>query len=460
MNAKRLAASGSDSKLHSWLSTKIYAKYWRLHFYAGLLMTPMILWLCITGILYILTPQIESLMYKDLFNVAPAESTAPLEAQLAAARSAYPDLFATAFHPSKAPGQTAYVVMTTMMEAHMTGMRHTGPTENVDVFVNPYTAQVVGALPEEQRYSRVIMNWHGNLYLGEFGRVLTELGTVWALVLVLTGLYLWIPQRSAKIWGVWLPRIKQWKGRIWWRDFHTVGGMYLSILMALFLVTALMITFASGTIFALTRVALRQTTPAAPKGLQSVQIEGKSRITLDQLIPLVQTNGMSQSYMISLPVMEDGLYKISADNGMARPEQRQDITVDQYTGAVMFSTSWKEYPFLTKLTVWGLSFHFGDLLGVTNQVLGVLACLGLIFFTLSGVVMWLKRRPANAWGLPKPVLEGNKPFPRGLMVLMVGLCIWQPMLGVSLLVALGIDWLVQRILARRWQTRPGEVVTK
>ncbi len=424
----------------AWISPRLYAKFWRLHFYAGFIAAPIIIWLCVTGILYILTPQIEPLIYSNLFTVSPQQTQTTLDQQLAAAQAAYPYMMATQFHPSKGAGKTAYVVVTPHSEAHMTGMRHSGPTGNIDVFINPYTAQVVGSIPEMDRYSRAAMDLHGNLYLGDFGRLLTELGTVWALALLLSGLYAWMPQHWNKVWGVWLPRIQKWKGRMWWRDFHSVGGMYFSLLVLVFLATALMITLASGTIFALTRVVLRQTTPAAPVTLHS-QETGAQPVSLQSLVPIAEANDLSQSYMITLPVNPQGFFKLSADNGMGKPELRHDLSIDQYSGKVVFSTSWADYPILTKLTVWGLSFHFGDLFGVFNQVLGILACLVLIFFTVSGIVMWWKRRPANAWGLPRVVPGGLSPMPRGLIAIIVVLCVLQPTLGISLLLGL-LAWLI------------------
>jgi uncharacterized iron-regulated membrane protein len=237
---------------------------------------------------------------------------------------------------------------------------------------------------------------------------------------------------------------------MWWRDFHSVGGTYLTILVLLFLATALMITLASGTIFALTRVVLRQTTPSVPVSLESIPAAGETPIALQELVAIAQENNLGQSYMISLPANPGAFFTISADNGMAKPELRQNISVDQYSGKIVHTTRWKEYPFLTKLTVWGLSFHFGDLFGITNLVLGILACLALIFFTISGVVMWWKRRPANTWGLPRAVEGGLlTPFPKGLTALIVVLCVLQPTLGISLLIALGVDWLVLRLVKKR-----------
>ncbi len=432
----------------TWLSARLYAKLWRLHFYAGIILTPLVLWLCVTGILYILSPQIEAVLYRDLLTVRPGGLLATFDQQLAAAKAAYPDLVATGFHPSKGPGHASYVSMTTPEEARMVGMRHGGPTESIAVYVNPHTATVLGSLREEDRYSHSMGNWHGNLYLGSFGRLLTELGTMWTLALLLTGLYLWFPKRPGLVWGVWLTRLRGAKGRVWWRDFHSVGGMYTALLIAAFLVTALMISLSTGTAFALARVALGQNVPMAPRSLKSVPDAAATRVQLQDLSAVATMAGFER-YMVSLPRSGNGLYTISADNGMGRPQQRLDVSVDQYRGAVVHQSGWAEYPWLLKLTVIGLGFHFGALFGVVGQVLGIVACLAPIFFIVSGFVMWWKRKPAHAWGLPRATEGTWKPFPRGLIAIVAVLSLLMPTFGASLLLALAVDAALLRITARR-----------
>lgn len=433
-----------------WLSSRLYATLWRLHFYAGIVTAPLVLWLCITGILYIVSPQVEPLIYRHLYVVDVEATAASFDDQLAAAQRAFPNMVATGFHPSMRAGRTAYVMMATPEEARMTGHRHGGPTDSIEVFVNPYTAAVVGWMRADAKYSRWMGALHGSMYLGWFGRLLTELGTVWTLALLLTGLYLWFPKRPGQVWGVWLTRIRSWRGRMWWRDFHSVGGMYTAALVAAFLVTALMISFSTGAMFALTRVALNQAAaPAAPRTLQSQRTAAGQRVALQDLSAVARMAGMERSYMINLPRTPVGLYTLSADNGMGSPTLRKDISIDQFTGDVRYTTGWSAYPWLLKLTVIGLGFHFGALFGVVGQVLGILACAAPIFFVISGVVMWWQRKPAHAWGVPKVVEGGWQPFPRALVAMIVVLGVVMPTFGASLVLALMVDAAVQRLAARR-----------
>ncbi|KTT74283.1 hypothetical protein NS334_05695, partial [Sphingomonas endophytica] len=45
---------------------------WRWHFVAGVLVLPFLLWLAVTGALYLYKPEIERLVYADWIHVTPA----------------------------------------------------------------------------------------------------------------------------------------------------------------------------------------------------------------------------------------------------------------------------------------------------------------------------------------------------------------------------------------------------
>ncbi|HUD29904.1 MAG TPA: PepSY domain-containing protein, partial [Novosphingobium sp.] len=56
-----------------------YRAVWRWHFYAGLLCVPFVLWLSVTGGIYLFKPQIEAALYAPYRDVAtgPAARLAP-----------------------------------------------------------------------------------------------------------------------------------------------------------------------------------------------------------------------------------------------------------------------------------------------------------------------------------------------------------------------------------------------
>src|SRR3546814_12234455 len=60
---------------------------------------------------------------------------------------------------------------------------------------------------EEQRPLRLVFHLHGELLAGPLGSFLVEAAACWALVMLLTGLYLWWPRGRRGLAGVLYPRL-------------------------------------------------------------------------------------------------------------------------------------------------------------------------------------------------------------------------------------------------------------
>src|SRR3546814_20433184 len=104
-----------------------------------------------------------------------------------------------------------------------------------DVGVSP-RGRVLGAIDPDRRLSAVVQRIHGSLLMGVGGGILVELAASWAMVLILTGLYLWWP-RGRGLAGVVWPRLSL-GGRAAVRDLHAVHGIWVSGLALILLVTA------------------------------------------------------------------------------------------------------------------------------------------------------------------------------------------------------------------------------
>ena len=56
---------------------------WRWHFYAGVIVLPVLMWLAATGALYLYKPEIEGFVYRDWSVVQPAGKPQPIAAMIA-----------------------------------------------------------------------------------------------------------------------------------------------------------------------------------------------------------------------------------------------------------------------------------------------------------------------------------------------------------------------------------------
>lgn len=128
----------------------LHCTFWRLHFWAGLVTAPIVLFAAVTGLQYALTPQIEAAVPADVDRVPVGKAPAPLDAQLAAAREVRDGAAPRAIVPAHRPGETTQVFFAAPPSPHAghgAAVEHDhGLPQGRIVYVNRYTAQVVDDL--------------------------------------------------------------------------------------------------------------------------------------------------------------------------------------------------------------------------------------------------------------------------------------------------------------------------
>src|ERR1700761_505027 len=67
-----------------------YRTIWRWHFYAGLFCIPFVLWLAVTGSLYLFRPQVEAWLHWAYEHLSSTGTTASANKQVQAALAAVP----------------------------------------------------------------------------------------------------------------------------------------------------------------------------------------------------------------------------------------------------------------------------------------------------------------------------------------------------------------------------------
>jgi uncharacterized iron-regulated membrane protein len=465
-------------------SGALYRAVWRWHFYAGLVAAPFALWLAFTGALYLWKPQYEEWRYRDLLNVpavatsAGGQTALSAEAQLAAARAAYPKLTAVQFIPAFQPGRTAEVQF---------GSRGSG--EKISVFVNPATAAIVGERRESDRLMTTIHDLHGSLLAGRTGEIVIELAASWMFVLLLTGFYLWWPRPKFTVWGFLLPRLRGEgrTSRVFWRDLHAVPAVWFSAGALFLLATGLPWTKVGGAWLRTVSAAMGEGSPkesaasahrseltgwspplragvaqkidalaSAPAGHEGHEmpaaksaplppgVKTPPRISLDRAMAIAAERGVPQPYAIALPAGPAGVMSAMSDRNQAFT--RTYLHLDQYSGRVLADVRYGDYGLVGKFFLWGIIAHEGQLFGLLNQILGTLACAGVFLMAASGLALWWQRKPgrrlaapASERTLPRPVVLGT-----GLLALFL------PLLAASLVVMLIFD----RLFARRFNSFP------
>lgn len=444
----------------------LYRLIWRWHFYAGLFVVPMVIILSLSGALYLFKPQIERFEERAWRGLPIAASVSP-DMQQEAARLAYPGARFLAYRLPEEPGDAA------MISLALPGTER----EKRDVFVSPQ-GKVLGSLNPDTRIMEIVQSIHGQLLIGKAGSILVELAASWAIVMILTGLYLWWPSGRRAAGVVW-PRVTQGK-RTALRDLHAVTGFWVSGLALVLLLTGLPWAEVWGSAFKAVRAELGWVKGAqdwtiggkAPSQAASANLEhhdhdhdammaaqdaqnGQTGIaSTAPLAParLGQMVARAQAEQLAFPVIitppgAPGRFGRAGDDGWTIRSDTQNrplrLTIrydaaGQERGRERFADS----HLIDRIIGYGVAWHEGQLFGWVNQLIGVLTALMLVTLSISGFLLWRKRKPAHSLGAPPAAYEVRKARLVPIIILLAALL---PLLAGSLLVLAIIDrWLLPR----------------
>lgn len=416
----------------------------RMHFFAGVLVAPFLAVLCVTGLAYVFTPQLNDFVYHDQFFVNEQGSAAqPLAGQVAAALAANRGATLSKVEPATAADRTTKVSLS------LPGMAEGASRA---VFVNPYTSEVQGALTfehSETPLGATLRNLHGDLLLGDAGRLYSEFAASWLPVLVFGGLLLWWSQRRSRrrARALLLPPkgVRPGRGRI--RGWHGSVGVWLTVALLFISVTGLTWSQYAGDRFQTIITALDGR--SAKLAADPVDSTGQL-VPVDQVVASARAAGLSDPLLITAPTGPGTPYQV-AENSPYWPIQRDQVAVHPYTGQVSEQVSWSDNAPLAKLTTIGIRAHTGTLFGLVNQLALAAMALGLLAMLFWGYRMWWLRRPTRASATSRfsaPAGRGSLaqlPQPVVFLIVLVTAAIgWVvPVLGVTLLAFLVADqvWL-------------------
>jgi uncharacterized iron-regulated membrane protein len=159
-----------------------YRTIWRWHFYAGIMFAPFLVMLAVTGSIYLFKPQIENVLYQSYYAVTPKADGITATEQINRVKATYPDALVTSYRPGESDDRSSEVNISS-------------PKMSATVFVNPYTGKIIGTLSDDDRIMNKIDEIHGELMAGTTGDRIVELVACWAIVLIVTGLFLWFPRK-------------------------------------------------------------------------------------------------------------------------------------------------------------------------------------------------------------------------------------------------------------------------
>jgi uncharacterized iron-regulated membrane protein len=279
-----------------------------------------------------------------------------------------------------------------------TGMPASHALLGTAYIINPCTGESLGT----QR-SAIYMFFMMLTFLHRFllldirtGQIIVGSATLIFLVLVISGLFLWLPSKITVVKN-WFSGLKIRLGKSWHIflfDTHNTLGFYILIPVVVMALTGPIISFAWY------RAAFGQILGAKPfqialeKPLPSKnQTTPKQHLAWDDFLTkgneITKRKGITR---LSIPQTPKGNFTFQRiGNGFCNIAATDKIQFDQYTGEILKIDLFDELPFNEKIASLIFPLHNGEIFGTLSKIIYFFTCLIATSLPVTGVILWIKK---------------------------------------------------------------------
>ncbi|NYI23194.1 PepSY-associated TM helix domain-containing protein [Sphingobium indicum] len=413
-------------------SGSFYRAMWRWHFYAGLIVLPVLALMAVTGALYLYKPEIERAVYHDRIVVRPGGVLLPPSRLVAAVEKASGGAVSQMQRPAAADESWRLTVGGTVW------------------FVDPHDGRILGRLVDGG-VMRTVKELHSLALTGPVGNRLVEVVAGWAILLCVTGLYLRWPRAGNRA----LALRGRPGGRLFWRDLHgTVGFLAAGAILFLAVTGMPWTSVWGGGLRGLIAerglgrpsaavipwsAPVKEALPWALRERGAVP-GGSGGVGVDEIVRIAEVRGLKGGVMIGFPASAGMPWLVSAQ--AVKAQDAHVLTIDAGSGAVAQDVDWRMFGGGARAVEWGVATHQGLEYGEANRLLMLAGCLCLLLLCLTAPLLWWKRRsgePPAAGLREKRVVAGS----------MLGLGLLFPLTGLSMAAALAGEWVWGRLRSVR-----------
>ena len=361
--------------------------YW-IHGWLGLILGVFLTVLGITGSLLAFLPELEVAEAPKLMAVKPSEGWISPGKVLTEVARAYPDyrLFLLVLPIEQTMPYRVYV-------ADSKG-------ELFRASVNEYTGEILGLLPEAKRSTAWLGNLHTTFFLGPWGYVIGAIFSITLVISAVTGFYVHL-----KIIRGMFQKTRGKKGlRLLFSDWHRLISLASLVLTLVLAVTAVYLGFS--------RFSAATHPQKAPPAAS-----GQAHMVLPPLSIETYLNAAAEVFPQKRPEV---IVFSPAPGGPLAIETREherkffrtfsQVMLDSKTGAVLGQYDALHAGYRPKLQGVMLALHIGDFGGLPVKIIYCITGLTPGFLTVTGFVMWLKRKrllaqKAEAHALSRPRVQ-------------------------------------------------------
>lgn len=380
------------------------ARQWvaKLHRWSGLALLVFLATAALTGATMAFRWEIDRLINPHLFTVVPQARTLAVDDWTQSVERRFPDVVVGTIVLPKTAQESALLYVKSRMQAHVAHVHVVGMPSSVEfnqVFVNPYTAEVLG----QRSTTRFVPNWehlmpdlvrlHYALFLDEAGAWVMGVSALVWLFTTLVGLALAWPRlwRSASGWRAML-RVRKGAGRYKLHyDLHRSANL-------LALPVLLVVAFTS--VYLNLPGVIKPVVKGLSPGTGTIEVPTVRAMELDapRVAPEVVMAHAQKAYPEARlqSVGRDfgkGVYSvrlIRADD--VSPTGNTTLYYDMATGRQMMLRTLEQGTAGDVFQAWMWPLHTGRAFGLVGQCLILVGALALLLTCWTGWTVWLRKR--------------------------------------------------------------------
>lgn len=383
----------------------------KLHLWLSLPFGLIIMTTCLTGALLVFEKEITELVRHDSYTI-PVRKTGRLSLQSLLERVA-----------SETPDSvqiTSVTIPSDFRRAYTVGL---SKPRRAGVLVDPYTGKIVGQSGRLPFFTTVreLHRWLLDSMKPEaegifWGRIIVGTSTLLFVFILLTGLFLWWPKKLKGVGKRLKISLRQGRQRLF-TDLHTVGGVYVFVLLLAMAMTGLTWSFEwyrTG-FYKVFGAEMAEggkgdkgdKGPKKDKSKDAPREEGAEQAKLpasyiywEEVVEYVRE--VSEADYPEITV-KDGEVEVPLA-GLGNSRAADSFRFDKKTGQVTEYKAYREAKRDKKLRGWIYSIHTGAWGGLFTRICYVLAALFGASLPLTGYYIFYQRK----WGKKRKVKGGSK----------------------------------------------------
>lgn len=365
--------------------------YGQWHAWAGIFAGSILFVVSLTGALLVFESELDMWFYPGLFDFGKSGEFMPMAEAFQKVKNENPNIDFYSIYR-----------FTDLNNAYI--LNFESDQEYHQAIANPYTGEVTGTRIYKKTIMGFIKELHRTLLIPTAGRYIVGLASLVMVILMITGLRLWIP----KTLGLLKSRLTIKRGASFKRqnfDLHNSLGFYFSPFITLISITGVAITFSNLVILALFLANFQSPQSIGEiLGKQSVYQPKKESKGIEEILTLAKADMPHADIMgFSVPIDSAGGYTVNfIANGEAVTGDHSFATFDQYTGERLLNTE-KDFANTGKIPLnWLTSVHYGTFGGLPTRIVALLASLVAPILFITGFIIWWGRwKKRNRKSIPK-----------------------------------------------------------